>query len=418
MPRLAARDPSPADIKSSVLLVEDNAAERLRLKAMLNRIGYAVETARHGLEALKILERRSCDIIVSDWNMPELDGLQLCRTLREEERFGYPYFIMLTGFDSKADLIAGMDAGADDFITKPFNAEELRVRLQAGDRIQQLKRQLQYNNESLEKAYNQLKQTDKEMQKDLDIAAYMQKALLPEQKSLLASWSMSSLYRPAGQVSGDVFNVFELGSGMLGFYHVDVSGHGVSAAMLSFTVARFLGASEGAIDQVKPGMAIDDRFPVRIVNELNQRFQPDQLHTPYFTMVYGIIDAETGEGSLCQAGHPHPLILCSSGEVKRLGSGGFPVGTLEDAKYAHTAFRLSAGDRLLTYSDGITEAENVDGKQLGEPQLISVLGEAARFSPEECMRLIDKVLSNWQKSPEPSDDISAMMLGFNAADAA
>lgn len=418
MPLLAAREQSEDDMKSSILLVEDHAAERLRLESMLSKIGYPVECAQNGLEALKMLDHQPYDIIISDWKMPELDGLNLCRAVREEERFGYPYFIMLTGFDSKADLIAGMDAGADDFITKPFNAEELRVRLQAGDRIQQLKHQLQTNNDSLEKAYNQLKQTDREMQKDLDIAAYMQKAMLPEQKNLFASWSMSSLYRPAGQVSGDAFNVFKLGSDMLGFYHVDVSGHGVSAAMLSFTLARFLGAGDGAIDQVEKGAAIDDLFPVRIVNELNKRFQPDQLHSPYFTMVYGIINVETGEGSLCQAGHPHPLILCSSGEVKRLGSGGFPVGTLEDAKYTHTAFRLSAGDRLLTYSDGITEAASDDGKQLGEQQLISLLSKAARFSPEECMRLIDNVLSKWQKSSQPNDDISAMMLGFNTEDAA
>lgn len=418
MPCLAAPAPSPAAEKSSVLLVEDDAAERMRLEAMLTRLGYAVDSARHGLEALQILERQSCDIIVSDWNMPKLDGLQLCRVVREQERFGYPYFIMLTGFDSQADLIAGMEAGADDFITKPFNAEELRVRLQAGDRIQQLRQQLQKKNASLEQALDRLQQAEKAMQKDLDIAAYMQKALLPEHRNPLANWSMASLNRPAGRVSGDAFDIFELGSGMLGFYHVDVSGHGVAAAMLSFTVARFLGASEGAIDQVRPGMVVDDRFPARIVDELNQRFQPDLLHTPYFTMVYGIIDAETGEGSLCQAGHPHPLILSASGEVKRLGKGGFPVGALENAEYAPTAFVLSAGDRLLTYSDGITEAEDAAGKLLGEQRLISALGEAAGYTPEQCVRLVENLLADWQRSPEPADDISAMMLGFDTGNAA
>lgn len=123
-----------------VLLVEDSIAEQTRLAAVLNKQGYAVVTARDGAAALSILKERAIDIVISDWEMPRLGGIELCKAIRKEPSYGQPYFIIVTGHGMTCNLVACMDAGADDFITKPFNSEEMRVRVQAGKRNIELRR--------------------------------------------------------------------------------------------------------------------------------------------------------------------------------------------------------------------------------------------------------------------------------------
>ncbi|MFT5693644.1 MAG: sigma-B regulation protein RsbU (phosphoserine phosphatase), partial [Oceanicoccus sp.] len=141
---------SPQDI--TILIVEDSKSEQIHMQAMLTKFGYHVTTADNGRQALNILKTQKIQLIISDWRMPELTGIDLCRQVRADSSFGHPYIIMVTGRTSKDDLIAGMEAGADDFISKPFNSEELRVRLQAGTRILQLRDAAEQRNMALEQA--------------------------------------------------------------------------------------------------------------------------------------------------------------------------------------------------------------------------------------------------------------------------
>jgi sigma-B regulation protein RsbU (phosphoserine phosphatase) len=396
-----------------VLVVEDNAAERIRLQAMVQKLGYGVVSAADGLEALQHIAGDEVDIIISDWKMPAMDGLTLCRTIRSDKGPKYPYFIMLTGCDSKADLIAGMDAGADDFVTKPFNNEELRVRLKAGSRIQQLKQQIGLNNARLEKANRELKQAEEILNKDLNMAAHMQQELLPREYELFDNCSAASIFQPASSVSGDMFNIFRINDQHLAFYHFDVSGHGVSAAMLSFTLARLIGGGPGAIDE-SIGTQHDPEFgPAAVVEQLNARFQSDRLHTPYFTIIYGILNTQTGEGELCQAGHPHPLIMRSNADIERLGSGGFPVGALDDAGYENVAFMLNRGDRLFIYSDGISECGNEQGELFGENRLTAQLKNVQKKSVQDQINIIQLLINRWRGSRPQEDDISALLIEYN-----
>lgn len=117
-----------------VLLVEDSGAERMRMQVVLQNMGLAVIATENATEALRLLKKNTVDIVLSDWRMPGVTGLELCQRLAAEPAYGRPYFIMLTGQNAGADLIAAMDSGADDFIAKPVWGEELRVRLQAGIR--------------------------------------------------------------------------------------------------------------------------------------------------------------------------------------------------------------------------------------------------------------------------------------------
>ncbi|MBV6637015.1 MAG: response regulator, partial [Mameliella sp.] len=118
-----------------VLVVDDSRAQLKMVETMVRRWGYEVMTADSGHQALEIVRRTPPDLILSDWMMPGMTGLEFCRHFRGLSQNGYGYFILLTSKSEKGDIAKGLDAGADDFLTKPVNAHELCARIKAGERI-------------------------------------------------------------------------------------------------------------------------------------------------------------------------------------------------------------------------------------------------------------------------------------------
>lgn len=121
-----------------VLIVDDDLTSRTLLSEVLSSFGHDVASAADGLEAFELVQKGDYRIVISDWEMPEIDGLELCRMIRERQLASYVYFVLLTSRNSSEDLVKGLNAGADDFIAKPFNPDELRVRLRAAERIASL----------------------------------------------------------------------------------------------------------------------------------------------------------------------------------------------------------------------------------------------------------------------------------------
>jgi sigma-B regulation protein RsbU (phosphoserine phosphatase) len=410
----------------TILVVEDSKVEQVRMLAMLKGFGYRVLTADNGQQALKILRNNSVRLILTDWRMPEISGIDLCREVRVDAAFGQPYLILVTGRNTKTDLVAGMDAGADDFISKPFNGEELRVRVQAGVRLLQLRSETEQRSLQLAAALEREAEANSMLRRDLSVAARMQRESLPTGPSPFAQLQVGSLFRAATEVAGDGYDFFRLDDRHLAFYLIDVAGHGVASAMLSFTVSRFLSPEKGAIalrsekadgtsaaKRVLPGHIVP---PDRVVHALNQRFVEKADCRHYFTMVYGVLDVESGLGELCQAGHPHPLMVVSERKVTRLGAGGFPVGMLEESSYESVAFRLGMGERLVVYSDGITDSRGSDGRQFGEQRLANLLGSIHGQPLADGIDRIDRYLRQWQGDAAGEDDMSLLAIERAAAD--
>src|SRR6516225_7360913 len=132
-----------------VLIAEDERVSRLLLQSHLQKWGHEVTAATRGDEAWHLFESGSYPLVITDWMMPEVDGPELIRRIRASTRPGYVYIILLTALSQKRDVVRGMEAGADDFVTKPFDQEELRVRLRAGERIIQLEQTLAAQNQAL-----------------------------------------------------------------------------------------------------------------------------------------------------------------------------------------------------------------------------------------------------------------------------
>jgi len=390
-----------------VLIVEDSLVYRRLLVRMLAQWDYSVSEAENGIAALQILANQPVSLVISDWEMPEMDGLTLCREIRSRQFGHYVYVILLTAREAPGDLTLGFDAGADDFLSKPVEQSELRARLHAGARVLSLEATLAARNARLSEALRQIEQ-------DLEVAARIQQSVLPAHQQRYGDYFSDWIFLPSAWVSGDIFNVFPLDN-HLGFYCVDVSGHGVGAAMMSLAVAR----------QFLHGRAVEHFLftgdnevasPAEVVRILNGRFCSDEVEiVSYFTMIYGVIDLATGEGKLCQAGHPTPFIVTPDGEVRTVGNGGAPVGLMPDLSWTDVSFSLAPGERLCLFSDGITECENVAGEQFGQMRLQAALQEGAGHRLNELLPQFARHLIHWRSGDnrEPqamADDVSLLVI--------
>lgn len=394
-----------------ILVVDDDSNALRIIAAMLRHWNYEVTVAHNGLEAWEILRQGRIRLVISDWMMPGLTGPDLCRRVRAAEFANYIYLILLTGRNDRTSLVQGMDAGADDFMVKPVYREELRVRVRAGERILRLEEELEERNHRLDQANRTLSEAYTTIRRDLESAAVMQKALLPSPLRL-PEITVDWLFQPSSFVAGDIFDYFVTDGRRLSFYQLDVAGHGVPAALLSFTLNRLL--SQGAEEKRLPRQETDrgeDAIPQRVVGELNRRFQSDIDPLLYFTMIYGNLDLRSGQVNLTLAGHPQPIWLNrASRQTELVGGSGFPVGMLPEIGYETTTFELAPGDRLFLYSDGVTECDNVAGEPFSELRLRRLLEETADLPVSVVTERIGQALRAWKGDDNHRDDITLLVL--------
>jgi sigma-B regulation protein RsbU (phosphoserine phosphatase) len=402
---------------TKILLVDDDPTVRAIPGLFLRKWGYDVIEASDGQQALDILSREKIGLVISDWVMPNLTGVELCRKIRASESDCYTYLILCTSKGERSDLIEGMEAGADDFLVKPINKEEMRVRVRAGERVLNLEHGLADRNRELNGINMQLQSAYARMEDDLKAAAWMQASLLPSPSRKTLNVTSEWRFRPSGYVAGDIFNIFRLDDRRVGFYLLDVSGHGVPAAMLSVTLSMVLVSDSAHGNPVKrynpASKAFDILPPAQVVSDLNSRFQSKD--DQYFTIIYGVLDTQTGKLEMTQAGHPGPILLPHGQEPALLGEGGVPVGLLPDMEYETIHAQMNAGDRLVLYSDGIIECSNREGTQFGEQRLLEYLSANKAASLPDILAGLEASMHLWRGSEEFDDDVSMLILELDRA---
>jgi len=397
-----------------ILIVDDDASIRALLSRTLKNWGHEVIIASDGLEAWNILNSEPISFVVSDWLMPKMDGLELCQRIRAVGFSRYIYFILLTAKDAKDELIKGMEAGADDFVVKPFNKGELKVRIRAGERIVKLEQDLELRNEKLLETNAKLNKAYSRISKDLQAASVMQKSLLPATAMTLYNYHFDWIFNPASFIAGDIFNFFLLDDLHIGFYVLDVAGHGIPAAMLSVTLSKIMTPTPFGHRPLKhfapnpPHYEISS--PAQVVDDLNQRFQNKQDAMQYFTMAYGIIEILSGKVMITQAGHPSPILLNNANKASFIGTGGFPVGMMEKIAYEEDEFTFHVGNRLFLYSDGITECFNKNREQFSEERLQSLLIEWAHLPLRQLLNNLESALNEWKNESDFDDDITLLAI--------
>ena len=281
--------------------------------------------------------------------------------------------------------------GAEEALRKAHEELEQKVKERTAE-LSKANSLLEQQVTERKRAQEELQKANQRMKSDLEAAAEIQKSLLPKAPPDIAGVSFAWVFKPCEELAGDILNAFMLDEQQVGLYLLDVSGHGVTAALLSVTLNRVLSPAPSPHSLLKQHVE-GSRYrllpPTEVAEQLNRQFPMDPTTGQYFTLLYGILNLQTREFRYVCAGHPGPVHLSGSGEPVIVETQGFPIGFFKDAIYEEHSITMKSGDRLYLYSDGITEAINKNGEEFGKGRLLGALdqGRTSVFSKDEAVQL-------------------------------
>ncbi|MEM8824374.1 MAG: fused response regulator/phosphatase, partial [Pseudomonadota bacterium] len=350
-------------------------------------------------------------MILSDWQMPGMDGPAFCKAFRALDRENYSYFILMTSATDRSAKACGLEAGADDFLTRPVDLAELRARIRSGRRILEMQEQLVERHREARMALADLQAIHDSIDRDLVQARRIQRAFLPPQHYHAGTSELTLRLLACNKVGGDLVGYFPLPNNGIALFSIDVSGHGIASALLTGRISGLFSAHSRHRNIVyrSDGTVIP---PDQVMTQLNDAMLRDLDSDIYFTAVLAYVDLATGDVTLCQAGHPHPLLRAADGTVRPLGNGGPPVGLIDGAEYETVAFRLRPGEALLTYSDGLTDCMGIRGDMLEEEGLMSLLSTVSTGT-EAAITEIEDGLRAHVGANGFEDDVSMLLLRFD-----
>lgn len=406
---------------TKILVVEDTVFSRVLISNQLRSLNYEVLEAEHGRQAWQILKENDVNLVITDWMMPEMDGVELCKKIRKYYASSYVYIIVLTAKKERQDFIEGMAAGADDFMVKPYDPMELEMKIRAGERVLSYERKLRDRNAELAGAMEDLDQAYRVIKQNLSLAARFQKSLVPPKDEAIGALSFHSFWKPCEIVAGDYFNYFRYSDRYVCFYLLDVAGHGIPAAMLSFTLSHVLSPMHQSVpslngpdvDNSATHLFLDFSNPSKVARDLNYLFQDRSDGQQYFTMIYGVIDLEKHKVRFTQAGHPPLIHLTNKGEAFPVGDGGFPMGLFTDVTFDVHEFDIEPGDRIILYSDGITGVMNPKREPYSLHRFIEFLNQNHEKKLDALLNSLNSELEYWCEAEPFDDDLSILAIEFN-----
>ncbi|HSH39151.1 MAG TPA: SpoIIE family protein phosphatase [Chthoniobacterales bacterium] len=326
-----------------ILVADDDATSRRLLVRTLSNAGFQCQESADGLETLKLVESRVPCLLLLDFDMPGLNGAEVLTRLRANEDPAVAQLpaIMLTGHGGEESEVRCLEAGADDFVTKPINAAVLRARIDTQLRLRSMREQLQQQNHELE-AFRA------NTERDLAAARLTQQSLIPQKPPPLDGWDVAAVYRPVIQVGGDIYGWLRMADGRTLFWIADATGHGASAALLT-TLAKLL-FHHGSVEH---------NMPSDIMQAVNTDFRSIFGARSFMTAMCVALDPKTGRVDVVGAGHPPLLIARADGKTEAIRSSSPPLGLLDGSQFTETTAELRPGDAFLLYTDGLYGAEEV-----------------------------------------------------------
>jgi len=383
-----------------LLVVDDNEMNRDLLSRRLQRRGYSVEVADGGAAALKAVEGGTFDLILLDIMMPDIDGMEVLTRLRETHSQTELPIIMATAKDESSDIVAALKLGANDYVTKPLDFPVVQARVATAL--------------AHKRAAEALKAANERMQRDLEAAARVQRALLPDEAPVVEGVELTWYYRPCDELGGDALNIFELDDRHVALYVLDVSGHGVPSALLSVSVGHQLSqmfAQRGDGNEI--GNELID--PAQLARRLNILFPMDAKARLYFTVVYGVLNTETREFRFVSTGSPGPTVIHADGRTDVHDVPAVPIGMFPESEYENTSIQLQVGDRLYLYSDGLYEERHAESGEIFERErMTGVLADKRTDSLEQSITSLVDAVVEWRGDPHLSDDATIVACAFRS----
>ncbi len=397
-----------------LLVVDDNPDNLDMLSRRLRRCGYEVASAEHGRQALEQAGREKFDLVVLDIMMPDMDGFEVLEHLRRTHTVADLPVIMATAKDASDDIVRALELGANDYVTKPLDFRVLLARVRTQLALKHVTRALASANQR--------------MKRDLDAGARVQRALIPASSPAVRGIECAWIFEPCSELGGDTLDVYSLEDGMLGLYLLDVSGHGVPAALLSVTLSRVLsphGAGlmlQDGAETAGRGYGVGPRgavggphrtralSPAAVAGRLNARFPMDPATCQYFTILYAVLDVTGRELRYVAAGHPGPIHVSAGGGATVFESTGLAIGWLPEATFEERTLKLQPGDRVYFYSDGVVEAQGAGDEFYGLERFKELLEHTRCESLQQSLEALRTELGGWCGAAGPSDDVSVLAL--------
>ncbi len=359
-----------------------------RMRSHIRSGRYSFHFAGNGAEALDILSRDGrIDMVVTDINMPEMDGLSLLSQIPKVD----PDIksIVVSAYGDMGNIRTAMNRGAFDFVTKPLDFKDFEVTIERTQaHIAQWKEALQSRDRLIA------------LQNQLDLANGMQQAILPVDFPSGRDFDVHGIMAPAQNVGGDFFDVVILEHGRIGLAVADVSDKGIPAALFMMSSRTLL-----------KGAAIGQRDPDRVLTEVNSILHEDNRNDMFVTVLYVVYNPETGSITFANGGHCAALVVRTDGSSTELpGTDGIALGIAEDYEYAQKEAVLEPGETLIMYSDGVSEATNVEGMEFGTERLKGLFEGAAPTSAQEANSTILTAVTAFAGAHAQSDDITCLAL--------
>lgn len=369
----------------TILLVDDEPANLQILMETLQNLGCKLLVAKNGESALSISKKASPDLVLLDIMMPGIDGFEVCRRLKLNATTADTPVIFLSSLSDITDKVKGFQSGAVDYITKPFQAEEVMARVNTHLTIHRLGRQLQQQKNQLER--------------ELKIVSRLQLELLPETLPEIGGITMGVHYRTSLYSGGDYYDFVRLGDGRWGLLLADAEGHGAPAAvMMAMTCTLFRSFPKEPVD------------PAEVLTFLNRHLR-QAYGASFVTAIYAVFDPVEKTLTTARAGHPLPMVYRASDLKVREWQcpGVLPLGIEGYGQVPVATLRLQSGDRLLLYTDGVTERFNPDEMTYGEDRLLRQFEVATGREPNG---LIEQIIEDLERFAQgrPADDDQALLL--------
>src|SRR5881275_2667532 len=378
--------------RAEILVVDDDAISRQVLAKLLTAAGYKCHVCKNGSEALEAVQAKPPSLLLLDFDMPGLNGAEVLKRLRSDRHSAFAQIptIMLTAHGSEEREVSCLQAGADDFVTKPVNAAVLRARIETQLRLRSMRRQLERQNDELE-------EWRRNLERDLAAAQLTQQSLIPQKPPTIAGWEVAACYRPVIQVGGDIYGWLRMKDGRILFWIADGTGHGAAAALLT-TLAKLL-FHYGSIEH---------DTPASLMHAVNHDFRSIFGARSFMTAMCVALDAESGHAAIVGAGHPPLLIFRQDGTTQSIGSAAPPLG-LKQCEFTETPIDLKPGDAFLLYTDGILRWGENKHRGPTPGQLEKILGRSAPTAAALLNQMLGQTVPENSPNPAP-DDVAAIVV--------
>jgi len=378
---------------AQILVVDDDAISRKILAQLLASAGHDCRECEDGAKALQLIHAKPPSLLLLDFDMPGLNGAEVLRRLRSDADPAVAQIpaIMLTGHGSEESEVSCLQAGADDFVTKPINAAVLLARIETQLRLRSMRRQLERQNDELE-------EWRRNLERDLAAARLTQQSLIPQKPPPLPGWQVATCYRPVIQVGGDIYGWLPMKDSRILFWIADGTGHGAAAALLT-TLAKLL-FHHGSVEH---------DAPATVMERVNSDFRSIFGARSFMTAMCVALDPASGHASVVGAGHPPLLVIRDNGATESIASIAPPLGLIERPEFTETVIGFEAGDAFLLYTDGLFGSAKDERHRLTPQRLEKMLDHSAPSAEALLKGILTQVAPGNAGDPLP-DDMAALAV--------